>query len=42
MTARKFNFEKVGMDGVTEEEVYDKRTIVAYPVDNMRMKVLLA
>jgi hypothetical protein len=41
LTARKFNFEKVGMDGITEEEIFDARTIAASPVDEMVMRVLL-
>jgi len=41
LTARKFNFEKVGMDGIVEKEVFDGRTIAASPIDDMVMRVLL-
>lgn len=40
-TISKYDFTKIGLDGITEREVYDSAMITSRPVDGMAMKISL-
>ncbi|KAI9758853.1 MAG: hypothetical protein M1835_000509 [Candelina submexicana] len=40
LTARRFDFEKVGYNGIDEEELFDIYTLTRRPVDDMLMRVI--
>ncbi|KAI9723680.1 MAG: hypothetical protein M1812_000980 [Candelaria pacifica] len=40
LTARRFDFEKVGYNGIDQEELFDIYTVTRRPVDDMLMRVM--